>query len=148
MSVSGSNSEVLVGYTNEFPALKTDAPIGHPHIVDLNTIPDDMLEDERNVLKLRFADGIATLLFKVNPVALTAFLNMCNEYFSFWIIEPKSATEGHMFIFRKGSEVTVSSLHSTPHTRLCAHADGFNELGWLRSQVQRRVGRTLRVHNY
>ena len=61
-----------IKYLDVYPKLPVDAPIGHPHILDL-----DSLDEELNkVHSLSIADAVVTILFKAMPCPFTTFLDL------------------------------------------------------------------------
>lgn len=66
-------------YLDVYPKLPIDAPIGYPHILDLDSVDDYYCD--RQVLSI--ADAVVTILFKFSPGTLTAFLDLDRPNFLF-----------------------------------------------------------------
>lgn len=58
-------------YLGDYAQLPIDAPVGHPHRVDPDSIKEDFTNED-----LTTADLVFTILFKFMPEALTAFLDL------------------------------------------------------------------------
>ena len=58
-------------YLTDYAKLPSDAPVGHPHLVDPKSVPKEYPQDE-----LTIADLVVTILFKFMPEALIAFLDL------------------------------------------------------------------------
>ncbi|KAJ9622685.1 hypothetical protein H2203_006335 [Taxawa tesnikishii (nom. ined.)] len=89
-------------YTDEYADLPSGRGTGYPHIVEtegLNEKIDEMLD-------LHAADGVATMLFKLNPDALSAFLDPQNTTF-IYREEGIQYPAHEVVIFREGRVVTA-----------------------------------------
>ena len=58
-------------YLGDYAQLPVDAPVGHPHLVDPASVDEEFLPED-----LTIADLVVTILFKFQPEALTAFLDL------------------------------------------------------------------------
>lgn len=58
-------------YLGDYARLPINAPVGHPHLVD-----PDSVEEEYPTEDLTIADLVVTILFKFMPEALNAFLDL------------------------------------------------------------------------
>ena len=85
--------------------LPIDRPIGYPHVIGNKVI----YEDSEEIDNLRAADGAVTLLYRYDPQALDAFLDLSKKAFVFWRKEPRGSATHHVLIMRRGKTVTVSS---------------------------------------
>lgn len=68
-----------IEYLDVYPELPIIAPIGYPHIIDLNSLDHAYYDGQ----KLGIADAVATILFKFMPGALSAFLDLDRPSFLF-----------------------------------------------------------------
>lgn len=68
-----------VKYLGGYSELPIDAPIGYPHVVDLDCLDHDFYYSQ----PISIADLVVTILFKFTPNALTAFLNMDRPNFHY-----------------------------------------------------------------
>lgn len=91
-------------YTDDYAALSKDKPAGHAHIINTAGF-NETSEDQ---YKLRAADGIATYLFKIEPAALTALLDLDQPSFVFHEKKTKTFSGCHVFVFREDRKITVS----------------------------------------
>lgn len=66
-------------YLGVYPELPVDAPIGCPHLIDV----DSLDHKPHGLQNLRIADAVVTILYKVTPGALTAFLDLDRPYFHY-----------------------------------------------------------------
>lgn len=64
---------------DSYPKLPVDAPIGYPHIIDLECLEDDFYASQPT----SDADLVVTILFKFMPGALTAFLDLNRPKFHY-----------------------------------------------------------------
>ncbi|CAD6580863.1 MAG: hypothetical protein ASARMPRED_000348 [Alectoria sarmentosa] len=58
-------------YLGDYADLPIDAPVGHPHLVDPDSVDEEFTQEDLTV-----ADLVVTILFKFMPEALTAFLDL------------------------------------------------------------------------
>ncbi|CAD6577545.1 MAG: hypothetical protein ASARMPREDX12_008392 [Alectoria sarmentosa] len=58
-------------YLGDYAELPIDAPVGHPHLVDPDSVDEEFTQEDLTV-----ADLVVTILFKFMPEALTAFLDL------------------------------------------------------------------------
>ena len=99
-SYENSPSPPEVRYLDELPALPSSQPEGHPHILDVSS--DNCFENNPRV---KFPDGVATMLFNYNPEALDAFLDLARvPGFKFTGQMEESPT---LVISREGRDVMV-----------------------------------------
>ena len=89
-----------IKYINSYPILPADAPFGHPHIIDL-----ERLDVVFYVYPISIADLVVTILFKLKPEALTAFLDLNRPRFHYIQLGP--ADRSDFCIKRDGRIVTV-----------------------------------------
>ncbi|KAL8830674.1 MAG: hypothetical protein Q9191_001299 [Dirinaria sp. TL-2023a] len=107
MAESDHNLESLGAflYCSDFPELPADAPVGHPHILDLKCL-----------LALRGQKGptipdlVVTVLFKYKPEALKAFLDLGRSEVHFLRRNPP---ERDFCISRKGKLVKIGYLNES-----------------------------------
>ena len=96
-----------VKYLDCYPKLPIDAPIGCPHIIDL----DSMNPDSFGVQDMSIADVVVTILFKFTPCALTAFLDLNRPNFHY--IQAGGTSRLDFCIKRDKRMVTVRLLQIT-----------------------------------
>ena len=104
-AIMESDDEVKpIKYLDVYSKLPIDAPVGHPHIID----PKSLSEDDCYYKDATMADAVVTILFKVLPEALTAFLDLNRPYFHYI----HSGSTGHLdfCIKREDRMVTVRWL--------------------------------------
>lgn len=94
-----------VKYLGVYPKLPIDAPIGYPHIIDLECLDHDYSD----LQKLSIADLVVTVLFKYMPGALTAFLDLDRPKFHYILGGLKNHLD--FCIKRDGRMVTVGFLN-------------------------------------
>lgn len=58
-------------YLSDYPKLPANAPVGHPHLVDLTSLSEEFPQEAMTI-----PDLVVTILFKYKPAALTAFLDL------------------------------------------------------------------------
>ena len=80
-----------------------DRPAGFPHIIEC----EGFSEASRNHHEIRAADGIATLLHKIDPKAPDALLSKTEDSFVYHQKEAKMSHYMHILISRKTDVVTV-----------------------------------------
>ncbi|KAL9074961.1 MAG: hypothetical protein Q9161_001891 [Pseudevernia consocians] len=101
-----SDDEVMpVKYLDGYPKLPIDAPFGCPHIIDLDCLDHDFYDSQ----PISIADLVVTILFKVMPQALTAFLNMHRPKFHY--IQAGGSTRLDFCIKRDDRTVSVGFLN-------------------------------------
>ena len=75
-----SDYEVMpIKYLDCYPNLPVDAPVGHPHIIDTDSIDHEFARSQN----MTIADAVVTILFKYMPGALTAFLDLERPHFHY-----------------------------------------------------------------
>lgn len=89
-------------YLDVYPKLPIDAPIGYPHIIDLDSLDHDHYYGQ----ELSIVDAVATRLFRFSPGILTAFLDLDRPKFLF-IQGGKSEDSLDLCIKRDGRTVKV-----------------------------------------
>jgi hypothetical protein len=99
----------LLKYLDVDPTLPPTAPIGCPHLVDL----DGHAADDCEYSNLRMADAVASVLYKYDKQALYAFMDQPNyNYFEYVLKNPDGPGAA---VMRRGAYVVVSS--DSLHTR-------------------------------
>lgn len=88
-------------YLPDCADLPIDAPIGHPHLVDPESVSDRFVPQDLTV-----ADVVVTTLFKYQPEALTAFLDLDRPKVHY--IQAGRRSRLDICIKREGRVVTVS----------------------------------------
>ena len=91
-----------IRYLGDCPKLPADAPIGYPHIIDLDSLDHDGYEGQG----ISIADAVVTILFKFLPGALAAFLDLDRPDFHY-IQAGRLSSHLDFCIKRKGRMVTV-----------------------------------------
>lgn len=127
-------------YTDEYADLPSGRGTGYPHIVEtegLNEKIDEMLD-------LHAADGVATMLFKLNPDALSAFLDPQNTTF-IYREEGIQYPAHEVVIFREGRVVTVSRYRNDIIRTRKPYSDISRIVGRLRPT--QRMGSPRRIHH-
>lgn len=71
--------KLQIKYLGVYLELPVDAPIGCPHIIDV----DSMDHDSYGVQNMTIADAVVTILYKYMPCALTAFLDLDRPNFHY-----------------------------------------------------------------
>ena len=66
-------------YLDVYPKLPIDAPLGYPHIIDLDSL--DWYYCDRQMLSI--SDAVVTILFQFSPGTLTALLDLDRPNFLF-----------------------------------------------------------------
>ena len=61
----------MVVYLDDFLLLPASAPFGHPHILDLESIYEHLMQNEPTI-----PDIVVTILFKYDSAALRGFLDL------------------------------------------------------------------------
>ena len=90
-----------VKYLDGYPKLPVDAPIGYPHIIDIECLDEDFYASQ----PITIADLVVTVLFKFMPGALTAFLDLHRRKFHY--IQAGGQTRLDFCIKRNGRTVSV-----------------------------------------
>ena len=98
---SGDDDFPQVVYLDSFPQLPANAPLGHPHILDLNSLSEDFPQEEATI-----PDIVVTILFKYKPEALKAFLDLNRAHVHFLLRESANLD---FCILRNGKTVKVTS---------------------------------------
>ena len=96
------DKEILIKYLGVYPELPIDAPIGCPHIIDMDSMDDDFYD----LQDMSIADAVATILYKFMPCALTAFLDLDRPDFHY-IQAGSPGVRLDFCIKRDGRTVTV-----------------------------------------
>ena len=91
-----------VKYLNDYSKLPIDAPVGYPHIIDLDCLDHDFHDSQ----DITIPDLVVTILFKFMPGALTAFLDLTRPKFHY--IQAGDGIRLDFCIKRDDRTVTVS----------------------------------------
>ena len=110
-----------IKYLTACPDLSKDAPVGHPHLVDVSTVDMDFPRPEPG---LGIADMVVTVLFNHSPETLQRFLDLSHN-FKFWIRHRAERGSLDFCIIRDGLTVTVRivSLLTNSHILISRSAD-------------------------
>lgn len=84
--------------------LPANAPTGHPHIIDFSNIDEEGPSDH-----LHAVDSVATTLYKWNPEALQALLDLEFQNFHWGHINHQGFEH---YVRRSGQEVRVSGAYN------------------------------------
>ena len=98
--MDSTEDKMSIEYINSYPNLPANAPFGHPHIID-----SERLDVVLYVYLISIADLVVTILFKLKPGALTAFLDLKRPNFHY--IQAGSGDRSDFCIKRDGRIVTV-----------------------------------------
>lgn len=90
-----------VTYLTAYAGMPIDTPVGHPHIVDPESVDAEFLPKDLTV-----ADVVVTTLFKFQPQALTTFLDLDRPRVHY--IQGGRLSRLDICIKREGRMVTVS----------------------------------------
>ena len=123
--MSSHDEDIKLVYLSDYPELPTDAPIGHPHIVNLSALQDDVPTDD-----ITIADVVASVLFKYRPSALTAFLDLDRSHVHFLC---RSGGELDFCISRKGQTVKITSSTLDVSSGVAVLT---SQVGWLNEREQ------------
>ena len=102
-----------IKYLGVYPELPIDAPIGCPHIIDVDSIDHDFYDTQ----DVGIADTVVTILYKFMPNALTAFLDLDAPNFHY-IQAGSPGSRLDFCIKRDGRMVTVGYL-----SLICTHIE-------------------------
>lgn len=94
-----------VRYLGDYAKLSIDAPIGYPHIIDLDCLDHEFFDQQNFTI----ADLVVTTLFKFMPGALSAFLDLDRPNFHYILGGQRNALD--FCIKRDGRIVTVGFLN-------------------------------------
>lgn len=75
-----------ISYLNDYPNLPADAPSGSPHILELQRLNLESIDQALLCTNLHMADFVATILYNHSPETLTEFLLTefdCKKVFHF-----------------------------------------------------------------
>lgn len=104
-----------VQFTDKFPALPSDAPAGHPRIVDIASYTPMSFEEGGEVTNMKLQDATVTMLHSIFSDAsgvLARFLDVTAPPFMLiqTQVEPSGAATGNakLAIGRKGNNVLVA----------------------------------------
>lgn len=103
-----------IEYLSTCSQLPADAPVGHPHLIDIESVDADYPSYPQPGLCI--ADMVVTILYNYNPETLERFLDMSHD-FKFHIHFKREGGLLDFVIIRKGNTVTVSETISKVQTR-------------------------------
>ncbi len=103
-----------LAYHTSYLGLPACAPLGHPHVISQE------FQEGSDITNLRAADGVVTLLYKWNPDALYAFLELSYDYFEF-VRREKDEAYQHLIVVRRGRKVTVRKPQGLSRALTCLY---------------------------
>ncbi|CAO2647871.1 Nn.00g087930.m01.CDS01 [Neocucurbitaria sp. VM-36] len=95
-----------VEFLDSYAALPPTAPTNHARIVDVATFRP---ADGEYCSNIKLQDAVVTMLYKISPITLTAFLNAPTVPGSFRLVQKYTdgSSDDKLVIIKKGDYVTV-----------------------------------------